>query len=79
MHINGLFDIENRYKKIDKNGDILVSLKKLIPWEEFRSLLESTRYQRISNAGRKPYDIVMMFKILIIQSLYNLSDEAVEM
>lgn len=79
MNINGLFDIENRYKKIDKNGDILVSLKKLIPWEEFRSLLESTQYQRISNAGRKPYDIVMMFKILIIQSLYNLSDEAVEM
>lgn len=34
--------------------------------------------ERKSNAGAKPYDVVMMFKILVIQSLYNLSDDAVE-
>ena len=47
--------------------------------EIFRAELESLREkQRKSNAGAKPYDAVMMFKILIIQSLYHLSDEAVE-
>ena len=34
--------------------------------------------KRKSRAGAKPYDVVLMFKIMIIQSLYNLSDDAVE-
>jgi IS5 family transposase len=29
-------------------------------------------------AGRKPFDIIWMFKILVIQSLYNLSDDQLE-
>ncbi|MDA8162457.1 MAG: transposase [Desulfobacteraceae bacterium] len=59
--------------------DILVQLNKIVPWEEFRPLFEEIQYKRISNAGRKAYDVVLMFKILILQSLYNLSDEIVEM
>src|SRR5262249_14877266 len=31
-----------------------------------------------SDAGRKPFDAVLMFKILVLQTLYNLSDEQVE-
>jgi len=31
-----------------------------------------------SNAGRQPLDGVLMFKVLILQSLYNLSDKQVE-
>ena len=31
-----------------------------------------------SSAGRKPYPPLFMFKILIFQSLYNLSDEDAE-
>jgi transposase len=34
--------------------------------------------ERKSNAGRKPFDAVMMFKILVLQTLYNLADEQVE-
>lgn len=34
--------------------------------------------QRKSPAGRKPYHRLMMFKILVLQSLYNLSDAQVE-
>jgi len=29
-------------------------------------------------AGRKPSDVVFMFKVMVLQSLYNLSDDAVE-
>ncbi len=32
-----------------------------------------------SNAGRKPYDVILMFKILILQSLYNLAYDSLEM
>jgi len=75
----GFFDWQFRYEKLDATGDPLVQLNKVIPWERFRSQVERIREKaRKSNAGAKPYDAVMMFKILIIQSLYNLSDEAVE-
>ena len=31
-----------------------------------------------SNAGRKPFDVILKFKILILHSLYNLSDGQAE-
>jgi IS5 family transposase len=34
--------------------------------------------ERESKAVAKPYDTVLMFKVLILQSLYNLSDNALE-
>ena len=29
-------------------------------------------------AGRKPYDAILMFKILVLQTLHNLADEQLE-
>lgn len=76
---NGLFDMESRLEYLTENGDVLVELKRLVPWEEFRPLLETVyEKHRKSNAGRKPFDVVLMFKILILQSLYNLGDDAME-
>jgi transposase, IS5 family len=31
-----------------------------------------------SKAGRKPFDAILMFRMLILQLLYNLSDEQIE-
>ena len=77
--LNGLFDIDNRLEYLTENGDILPNLKKLVPWEDFRGELEVIyAHERKSNAGRRPFDVVMMFKILILQSLYNLSDDEME-
>ena len=77
--VNGFFDVENRLDYLTANGDILPTLKNLIPWEVFRSELEVIYdHERKSNAGRRPFDVVMMFKILILQSLYNLSDDEME-
>jgi len=75
----GLFDWQFRFKKLDRKGDPLHQLNDVVPWESFRStLIAIHEKERKSNAGAKPYDVVMMFKILVIQSLYNLSDDAVE-
>jgi IS5 family transposase len=50
-----------------------------VDWEAFRPTLETIREKkRKSNAGRKPFDVVFMFKILVLQSLYNLSDAQLE-
>jgi len=79
MTHDGLFDFEFRMRDIDKNCDPLVALNKMVNWENFRSILERVyEKERKSLAGRKPHDVVMMFKILVLQSLYNLSDDSVE-
>lgn len=76
---NGFFDIDLRLQDLERNGDPLVQLSKIVPWERFRYVLEKAREkERRSNAGRRPLDAVMMFKILVLQSLYNLSDDAAE-
>jgi IS5 family transposase len=79
MMQTGLFDWQFRFEKLEKNGDPLRKLNDVINWESFRPTLSAVHVkERKSNAGAKPYDVVMMFKILVIQSLYNLSDDAVE-
>jgi len=75
----GFFDIDRRLESISRMGDPLERLATGIPWELFRPLLEKVREkERKSPAGRKPFDVVLMFKVPILQTLYNLGDEAVE-
>ena len=79
MHQHGLFDVQQRHEKIKQYATILNQLNAIINWEEFRPTLETIRKkERKSNAGRKPFDVVLMFKILVLQSLYNLSDAQME-
>jgi len=75
----GFFDVEERYGALDAMGDPLVVLKNSVPWEEFRPLCAKVHEKgRKSPAGRKPLDPVMMFKVLVLQSLYNISDQQME-
>ena len=65
--------------KIDKNGDPLTKINEAVNWEMFRTALEKARdTNRQSNVGPNGYDVILLFKILILQSLYNLSDDATE-
>jgi len=73
----GFFDLQDRLKSLDEMGDPLEALNRVIPWEEFRGLLRKALRdkERKSEAGRKPYDEVLMFKVLVLQALYNLGDD----
>ncbi len=60
-------------------GDPLHRLSKGIDFEIFRGILEEKLSKPPKGkGGRRPYDYVMMFKILVLQRYYNLSDEQVE-
>ena len=75
----GLLDWQIRFKQLDNGGDPLPRIQTMVDWKLFRPLLEVVRdKERKSNAGRKPFDVLLMFKVLILQSLYNLSDEQAE-
>jgi len=55
-------------------------ISKVIDFEMFRENLESKllNTEKKNNAGAKPYDVVMMFKIMILQRYYGLGDTQVE-
>lgn len=56
-------------------GDSLERLK-IIDFESFRSTLtDSLKKERKSRAGRPPLDNLMMFMVLVLQRLFNLSDD----
>ena len=82
MGQTGFFDLERRLDALSAKGDPLETIKTTVPWEEFRADIESVTEtkpeERKSSAGRKPYDAILKFKILVLQSLYNLSDEQTE-
>jgi IS5 family transposase len=76
----GLFDYEFQLEKINKHQPPLQKLDKIIDWQVFREPIEKAlkNNNRKSNAGRKSYDKLLMFKIIILQRYYNLSDEQTE-
>ena len=77
--MKGLFDLEFHENKINEYQTPLFKLNKIIDWELFRNTIETTLYVKPKGAGgRPPYDKLLMFKILILQKYYNLSDEQAE-
>lgn len=75
----GFFDLDERYQSLSRCGDPLEVLAKEIPWESFRyPIKKALTKPRKSSAGRKAFDVVLMFKLLVLQSLYNLSDAQTE-
>lgn len=76
----GLFDEQFRLDKIGKQNDPLVKLQAHIDFEIFRKPLEiHFEFGKNRNQGGRPsFDYLMMFKILILQRYYNLSDDNTE-
>ena len=74
----GFFDEEFRHEKI-ATKDPLTILTTKVNWEQFRPTLEKA-FEGIdySQGGRPPFDRLMMFKILILQEYYGLSDDQIE-
>jgi hypothetical protein len=60
-------------------GDPLERLLRVVDFEVFRADLEAalSRSDR-ARGGRPPYDVVLMFKVLVLQTLYTLSDDQTE-
>ena len=74
------FDESKRLAALSRLRDPLEELSKHIDFNMFRPILTEAlrKAERKSPAGRKPLDVILMFKALIIQRLFNLSDEQLE-
>ena len=76
----GLFDEEFTIARLSSMGNPLEAISKVIDFEMFRPSLEDKllNTNKKNNAGAKPYDVVLLFKILILQRYYGLGDSQVE-
>ncbi len=78
----GFFDTEKRLAALSEKGDPLESIDRLVPWESFRADVEAVVLTpdevKKSSAGRKPVDAIVLFRMLVLQALHNLSDEQAE-
>jgi IS5 family transposase len=75
MGQRGFWDEEKRIEKLRHKKPALTTLSETISWESFRPLLEQGyTYERKSNAGWKRIDPLILFKMVVLQQLFNLSD-----
>ena len=74
----GIFTEETRLEKLSKLGDSLEKLN-IIDWDIFRPTLNVAFMKEHKGCGgRPPYDYLLLFKVLILQRLFNLSDDQTE-
>jgi len=72
-----LLDLQD--SRLARLGNHFVELDRCIDWDAFRGLLEQAHdKKRKSNARAHPKDVVMMFKGLVVQNFYGLSDDQLQ-
>jgi IS5 family transposase len=75
----GFWSIEDRLAEISATGDPLETLNATVNFERFRSILEAAAGRRRGPKGGRPsLDVVLKFRMLVLQSLHGLSLEATE-
>ena len=79
MGQRGLWDEEQRIQKVQDKKPVLVLLYAQILWDTFLLLFDrGSSQERKNSAGRKRIDPLILFMILVLQQLFNLSDEELE-
>ena len=76
----GLFDEEKVLTKLSKLGDRLEWLNEVMDWGIFAETLDRVRPDKTQGGkgGRPPYSNILLFKVIILQALNNISDEKME-
>jgi len=75
----GFFDLDERLRQLSSGGDPLERLSRVVDFELFRKpLAKALKRSDRAKGDRPPYDAVLMFKVLVLQALYNLSDDRCE-
>jgi IS5 family transposase len=72
------FALNEEYKRLQSVGDKLAEIESLLDWKPFRPILESMYMNRTASGGRPEADVVVMFKMLVLQQWHGLSDAELE-
>ena len=72
---SGLFDKAARLEELHAMGDPLARLDEVIDWTLFEPVLgQIPKAEPKGLGGRPPFRALVMFKAMVIQNLYQLSD-----
>ncbi len=75
----GFWSVEDRLAEISDGGDPLETLNATVDFEMFRPILErAAGHKRSPKGGRPAMDVVLKFRMLVLQSLHGLSLDATE-
>ncbi|MER0239549.1 transposase [Fulvimarina sp. MAC8] len=76
---SGFCDIDQRYGRLSEGGDPLEKLDAHVLREVFRKPLSKALKRSDGAKGRRPsYGPILMFKVLVLQTLYSLSNDLAE-
>jgi len=79
MKTIGFFAEALRLARLSEMGDPLEKVLKAVDWELFRPILDAVFHKEVRGVGgRKPWDYILMFKILLLQAWYNIADDKTE-
>jgi len=70
--------LKEAHKELQKSGNRLLRISDLIDWSPLRRILDEMYDNKSEKGGRPNCDVILMFKILILQQWYGLSDLEVE-
>ncbi|WP_308586165.1 transposase, partial [uncultured Porphyromonas sp.] len=68
--------LSKRYRKAQ--NDFLNQVERLIDWRPIRTLINKKYTKRQNAIGAPAYDVILLFKMLLLETWYNLSDCAPE-
>ena len=68
--------LSKRYRKAQ--NDFLNQVERLIDWRPIRTLINKKYTKRQNAIGAPAYDVILLFKMLLLETWYNLSDCALE-
>jgi IS5 family transposase len=72
------FALQERYKRVVESGDKVAEFDTLIEWERFRPIIGDL-YTNTTEQGRRPkHDVILMVRLLVLKSMYGLSDPELE-
>lgn len=76
----GIFDYQAHVERLSHRQTALDRLNEIVDWEAFRlHLRKAFPSTRPEVGGRPAFDEVFMFKVLVLQRLHDLSEEATEL
>jgi IS5 family transposase len=70
--------MKNEYARVEQLGDKLAEFDPPINWESFRSIIRNMYANQTERGGRPNNNEIVMFKILVLQQWYGLSDPELE-
>ena len=68
------FALEERYKRVEDLGDKVAGFETLIEWDQFRPIIGDLYTNTTEQGGRPNIDVIIMVKLLVLQSMFGLSD-----